>query len=60
MIIEKLRPTRLVSSDADQEIIPVRIVQMSSGPSELCFYTGLLAVMGALLRPRLRSLEIEQ
>ncbi|EBH2659012.1 transposase [Salmonella enterica subsp. enterica serovar Bredeney] len=60
MIIEKFRRTHPASSDADQEYIPVLVVQMPSEPSVLRFYVALLVAMGAPLRPRLRLPEIEQ
>jgi len=60
MIIEKFRRTHPASSDADQEFIPVLVVQMPSEPSVLRFYVALLAAMGAPLRPRPRLPEIEQ
>lgn len=60
MIIEKFRRTHPASSDADQEYIPVLVVQMPSEPSVLRFYVALLAAMGAPLRPRPRLPEIEQ
>lgn len=44
MIIGKFGPTRLVISDADREIIPELVLQMSLEPSDLGFYSGLLAV----------------
>ncbi len=60
MIIEKFRRTHPASSDADQEYIPVLVVQMPSEPLVLRFYVALLAAMGAPLRPRPRLPEIEQ
>ncbi|EIF4059219.1 TniB family NTP-binding protein, partial [Salmonella enterica subsp. enterica serovar Infantis] len=48
------------SSDADQEHIPVLVVQMPSEPSVIRFYVALLAAMGAPLRPRPRLPEMEQ
>lgn len=60
MIIEKFRRTHPASSDADQEYIPVLVVQMPSEPSVLRFYVALLAAMGAPLRPRPRLPEMEQ
>ena len=52
MIVEKFRRTHPASSDADQEHIPVLVVQMPSEPSVIRFYVALLAAMGAPLRPR--------
>ncbi|WP_159187475.1 TniB family NTP-binding protein, partial [Escherichia coli] len=46
--------------DADQEHIPVLVVQMPSEPSVIRFYVALLAAMGAPLRPRPRLPEMEQ
>lgn len=60
MIIEKFRRPHQVSSDTNQEYIPVLSVQMPSEPSVLRFYVALLAAMGAPLRPRLRLPEVEQ
>jgi hypothetical protein len=60
MIIEKFRRTHPAKSDADQEYIPVLVVQMPSEPSVMRFYVALLAAMGAPLRPRPRLPEIEQ
>ncbi|WP_171456962.1 methionine synthase [Acinetobacter baumannii] len=54
---DKLYPA---SSDADQEHIPVLVVQMPSEPSVIRFYVALLAAMGAPLRPRPRLPEMEQ
>ncbi len=51
MIIEKFRRTHPASSDADQEHMPVLVVQMPSEPSVIRFYVALLAAMGAPLRP---------
>ena len=48
MIIEKFRRSHPASSDADQEHIPVLVVQMPSEPSVIRFYVALLAAMGAL------------
>ncbi|HBJ6388020.1 TPA: TniB family NTP-binding protein, partial [Salmonella enterica subsp. enterica serovar Virchow] len=48
--------THPASSDADQEHIPVLVVQMPSEPSVSRFYVALLAAMGAPLRPRPRLL----
>ena len=56
MIVEKFRRTHPASSDADQEHIPVLVVQMPSEPSVIRFYVALLAAMGAPLRPRPRLL----
>ncbi|MEI5062325.1 TniB family NTP-binding protein [Pseudomonas aeruginosa] len=50
MIVEKFRRTHPASSDADQEHIPVLVVQMPSEPSVIRFYVALLAAMGAPLR----------
>lgn len=47
MIVEKFRRTHPASSDADQEHIPVLVVQMPSEPSVIRFYVALLAAMGA-------------
>ncbi len=60
MIIEKFRRTPPASYDADQENIPVLVVQMSSEPSMIRSYVALLAAMGASLRPRPRLPEMEQ
>lgn len=60
MIVEKFRRMHPASSDADQEHIPVLVVQMPSEPSVLRFYVALLAAMGAPLRPRPRLPEMEQ
>jgi hypothetical protein len=60
MIIEKFRRTHPVRSDADQEHIPVLVVQMPSDPSVIRFYVALLAAMGAPLRPCPRLPEMEQ
>src|SRR5690554_7016067 len=60
MIIEKFRRTHPASADADQEHMPVLVVQMPSEPSVLRFYVALLAAMGAPLRPRPRLPEMEQ
>jgi hypothetical protein len=46
MIVEKFRRTHPASSDADQEHIPVLVVQMPSEPSVIRFYVALLAAMG--------------
>ncbi|WP_445432942.1 TniB family NTP-binding protein [Citrobacter amalonaticus] len=45
MIIEKFRRIHPASSDADQEYIPVLVVQMPSEPSVLRFYVALLAAL---------------
>ncbi len=58
MIVEKFRRTHPASSDADQEHIPVLVVQMPSEPSVIRFYVALLAAMGAPLRPRPRLPEM--
>ena len=60
MIIEKFRRSHPASSDADQEHIPVLVVQMPSEPSVIRFYVALLAAMGAPLRTRPRLPEMEQ
>ena len=60
MIVEKFRRTHPASSDADQEHLPVLVVQMPSEPSVIRFYVALLAAMGAPLRPRPRLPEMEQ
>ncbi len=60
MIVEKFRRAHPASSDADQEHIPVLVVQMPSEPSVIRFYVALLAAMGAPLRPRPRLPEMEQ
>lgn len=60
MIIEKFRRTHPASSDADQEHIPVLVVQMPSDPSVIRFYVALLGAMGAPLRPRPRLPHLEQ
>lgn len=60
MIIEKFRRQHVPSSGADEEQIPVLVVQMPSDPSVSRFYVALLAAIGAPLRPRLRVAELEQ
>ncbi len=60
MIVEKFRRTHPASTDADQEHIPVLVVQMPSEPSVIRFYVALLAAMGAPLRLRPRLPEMEQ
>ncbi|MGK4661038.1 TniB family NTP-binding protein [Pseudomonas aeruginosa] len=60
MIVEKFRRAHPVGTDADQEHIPVLVVQMPSEPSVIRFYVALLAAMGAPLRPRPRLPEMEQ
>jgi len=60
MIVEKFRRTHPARADADQEHIPVLVVQMPSEPSVIRFYVALLAAMGAPLRPRPRLPEMEQ
>ncbi|MGK7051670.1 TniB family NTP-binding protein [Pseudomonas aeruginosa] len=47
MIVEKFRRAHPVGTDADQEHIPVLVVQMPSEPSVIRFYVALLAAMGA-------------
>jgi hypothetical protein len=60
MIIEKfLRGHRAAGGDADREIVPVVAVQMPSDPSINRFYAMLLAALGAPLRPRMRTQELE-
>jgi hypothetical protein len=49
-------PAPSASADADQELIPVLVVQRSE-PSVIRFYVALLAAMGAPLRPRPRLQE---
>jgi hypothetical protein len=56
----EIRRTHPASADADQEHIPVLVVQMPSEPSVIRFYVALLAAMGAPLRPRPRLPEMEQ
>jgi len=53
MIIEKFRREHSPSSGVDAEQIPVLAVQMPSDPSVSRFYAGLLAAIGAPLRPLL-------
>jgi type II secretory pathway predicted ATPase ExeA len=60
MIIEKFRRDHPPSSDIDQEQIPVLAVQMPSDPSVSRFYAGLLAAVGAPLRPRRQVAELER
>jgi hypothetical protein len=60
MIIEKFRRERPPSGDADQERIPVLVVQMPSDPAVSRFYAGLLAALGAPLRPRQQVAELER
>lgn len=43
MIVEKFRRAHPVGTDADQEHIPVLVVQMPSEPSVIRFYVALLA-----------------
>jgi len=57
MIVEKFRRSHPASSDADQEHIPVLVVQIPSDPSVIRFYVALLAAVGAPLRPRLPEME---
>jgi hypothetical protein len=60
MIIEKFcRAHREIVGDADQEIIPILVVQMPSDPSVNRFYAMVLAALGAPLRPRMRTPELE-
>ena len=60
MIIEMFRRLHAPVSEADRERIPVLVVQMPSEPTVIRFYTGLLAALGAPLRPRQRLAELEQ
>jgi len=60
MIIEKFRRTHPAVSLPDREHIPVLVMQMPSDPTVIRFYVGLLASMGAPLRPRQRLAELEQ
>jgi len=60
MIIEKFRRAHPPSSDADQEQIQVLAVQMPSDPYVPRFYAGLLASIGAPVRPRQRIAELER
>lgn len=60
MIIEKFRREHPTSSGADEEQIPVLAVQMPSEPSVSRFYAGLLAALGAPLRPRQQVAELER
>jgi Bacterial TniB protein len=60
MIIEKfLRGHRAAGGDADRESVPIVAVQMPSDPSINRFYAMLLAALGAPLRPRMRTPELE-
>jgi len=59
MIIEKFRREHSPSSGVDAEQIPVLAVQMPSDPSVSRFYAGLLAAIGAPLRPRQQVAELE-
>jgi hypothetical protein len=60
MIIEKfLRAHRALGGDADRESVPIVAVQMPSDPSINRFCAMLLAALGAPLRPRMRTQELE-
>ena len=60
MIIEKFRREHPPLSGVDGEQIPVLVVQMPSDPSVARFYAGLLAALGAPLRPRQQVAELER
>lgn len=60
MIIEKFRRQHPPTTGADAERIPVLVVQMPSDPSVPRFYAGLLAAVGAPVRPRQRLGELER
>lgn len=60
MIIERFRRQHLPRTEPDREHIPVLCVQMPSEPSEIRFYTALLAALGAPLRPRQRLADVER
>ena len=62
MIIEKFRRANRLRNgdDADRESISIVAVQMPSDPSIDRFYAMLLAAVGAPLRPRMRTAELEQ
>jgi len=60
VVIEKFcRMHRAVGGDADRESVPIVAVQMPSDPSISRFYAMLLAALGAPLRPRSRTPELE-
>jgi hypothetical protein len=59
MIIEKFRREHPPASGPGAEQIPVLVVQMPSDPSVPRFYAGLLAAIGAPLRPRQQVAELE-
>ena len=59
-IIERFRRQHPPSSEPDREQVPVVCVQMPSEPSPLRFYTAILSVLGAPLRPRPRLVELER
>lgn len=62
MIVEKFRRTNAARNgdDPDRENILIVAVQMPSDPSISRFYAMLLAAVGAPLRPRMRTSELEQ
>ena len=60
MIIERFCRNHQPITELDREYIPVVSVQMPSEPSPLRFYTGILAALGAPMRPRPRVIELEQ
>ncbi len=60
MIIEKFRRTHPAQPGVEWENIPVLVVQMPCEPSVSRFYVGLLAALGAPIRPRMRVAELER
>lgn len=60
MVVERIRRQHPPVTEADRENIPVVCMQMPSEPSELRFYTALLAALGAPLRPRQRLADVER
>lgn len=62
MIIEKFRRNQILapSSEKMRENIPLIVVQMPSEPSLPRVYTRVLQAIGAPLRPRMRTHELEQ
>jgi hypothetical protein len=62
MIVEKFRRTGTLQPvhEADREGLPIVAVQVPSEPSVSRFYAMLVAAMGAPVRPRMRTPELEQ
>jgi hypothetical protein len=60
MVVERFRRKHPPVTGADRENIPVVCMQMPSEPSELRFYTALLAALGAPYRPRQRLADVER